>query len=141
MCVPVQVLRARLDVVVVSLQPFVILGRDPVAEDVHGLRFTLEPDRQLLGDECVRKVLERQGSGDRVVVGDRDEVHPAPLGEFVDLFGRGGAFGQVQAALDAELGKLGGRRVDVQIGASRVVHSQENRPANDRLREEGAVVL
>ena len=91
-----EVLGARLDVVVVGLEPLVIVRGDPVTEDVDGLGLTLEPDGQLLGDERVRKVLERQRAGDRVVIGDRDEIHPATLGEFVDLFGWGGAFGQVQ---------------------------------------------
>ncbi len=101
-----EVLGARLDIVIVSLKPLVVVRGDPVTEDVDGLGLTLEPDGQLLGDERVRKMLERQRSLDRVVIGDRDEIHPAPLGEFVDLFGGGGAFGQVQAALDSELGKL-----------------------------------
>ena len=56
----VQVLGARLDVVVVGLKPLVVVGRDPVAEDVHGLRLALEPDRQLLGDERVRQVVQRR---------------------------------------------------------------------------------
>ena len=52
----VQVLGAGLDVVVVGLEPLVVVGGDPVAEDVHGLRLALEPDGQLLGDERVGQV-------------------------------------------------------------------------------------
>ena len=56
----VQILGARLDVVAVGLQPLVIVGRDPVAEDVHGLGLALEPRGQLLGDERVGQVGDRQ---------------------------------------------------------------------------------
>ena len=57
--VGVQIRRARLDVVVVGLQPLVVVGRDPVTEDVNGLGLALEPHGQLLGDERVRQVLQR----------------------------------------------------------------------------------
>ena len=69
-----------------------------------------------------RQVGDRQRAGDRVVVGDRHEVHPAALGELVDLFGRRGALGQVQRALDAELRQLRGRRVDMHVCAAMFVH-------------------
>ena len=39
----------------------------------------------------------RQRALDRVVVGDRHEVHAAALGQLVDLFGRRGAFRQARA--------------------------------------------
>ena len=91
---PVEVDGARLDVIVVSLKPVVVVLVDPIAEDVNRLRLALEPHGQLFGHERVGKVIEREGADDRVVVGDRHEVHPATLGEFVDLFGRGRALGQ-----------------------------------------------
>ena len=85
--VVVQVLGARLDVVAIGLEPLVIVGRDAVAEHVHGLGLALERSGQLLGDERVGQVLDRQRAVDRVVIGDRHEVHPAALGELVDLNG------------------------------------------------------
>ncbi len=78
---------AELDVAAVGLQPLVVLGRDPVAEHVHRLRLAAEVRGQLLGDEHVGAVGDLQHAGDRVVVGDRHEVHPAALGQLVDLLG------------------------------------------------------
>ena len=62
---------------------------------MHRLGLALEVGRQLLGDEDVGKVGELQRAVDRVVIGDRHEVHPAPLGELIDLLGRGGALGRL----------------------------------------------
>ena len=89
--VPVQVLSARLDVIVVGLEPLVVGGSDPVAEDVDRLGLALEAHGQFLGDEGVVQVRDRLRARDRVVVGDGDEVHPLALGQFVNLFGRRGA--------------------------------------------------
>jgi hypothetical protein len=61
------------------------------AQQVHGLGLAAKPGRQLFGDEHVRAVGDLECAGDRVVIGDRHEVHPAPLGEFVHLLRRGGA--------------------------------------------------
>ena len=119
----VQVLGAGLDVVVVGLEPVVVVGRDPVAEDVHGLRLALEPGGELLGDERVGQVVERQRAGDRVVVGDRHEVHPAALGELVDLLGGRRALRQAQRALDAQLRQLRSRRVHMHVGATGFGHA------------------
>ena len=58
--VVVQVRGARLDVVAVGLQPFVIVRGDAVTEDVHGLSLAFERRGQLLGDERVGQVAERQ---------------------------------------------------------------------------------
>ena len=91
----VQVGRALLDVTSMCLEPFVILAPDPVAEDVDRPGLAAEPGRQLLGDERIGKIDELEGSGDRVVIGDRHEVHPAALGQLVYLVRRGGALGQV----------------------------------------------
>ncbi len=121
-----QVLRDHLDVVGVRLQPRVVVGRDAVTQHVHGLRFAAEPRRQLLGDEDVRPVRDRQDTVDRVVIGDRHEVHPAALGQGVDLLGRRRALGQAQGALDAELGHLGCRGVAVEVRAAGG-HEAENR--------------
>ena len=80
-----QIFGAGLDAVAVGLKPFVVLRGDPVTEDVDGLRLALEADRQLLGDEHVGQMRDRQRPVDRVVVGDRHEVHAPALGELVDL--------------------------------------------------------
>ena len=122
----VQVVRDDLDVVGVRLQPVVVVGRDPVTEDVHGLRLAAEARGQLLGDEHVGPVRDLQHAGDRVVIGDRHEVHAAALGQGVDLLGRRGALRQAEGALDAELGHLRRRRVAVQVRAAGL-HVSENR--------------
>ena len=103
-----QVRRARLHVVPAGLKPLVVLRADAVAEDVHGLRLALEGGGQLLGDERVGQVIERQRAVDRVVVGDGHEVHPAVLGQRIDLERVRGALGNGQRALHPELGH--GRR-------------------------------
>jgi hypothetical protein len=77
---------------------------DAVAENVHGLWLALELRGQFLGDERVVQVIERQRAVDRVVVGDRHEVHAPSLGQLIDLGRGGGAFGDAQRALDPELG-------------------------------------
>ena len=79
------------------------------------LGLAAEAGGQLLRDEHVGAVGDGQRAVDRVVVGDRHEVHPAPLGEGVDLLGRRGALGQAQRVLDPELGDRGGGRVAVQV--------------------------
>jgi hypothetical protein len=103
----------------VGLQPFVVGLGDAVAEDVNRLRLALEPRGALLGHEDVRAVGDLHDAGDRVVVGDRHEVHPATLGQPVDLLGRGGAFGQPERPLNPEPGQLRGVRVAVQVGPAR----------------------
>ena len=105
----VQVGGHRLDVAGVGLQPLVVAGRDAEAEHVHGLRLAAEARGQLLGDEHVGPVGDLEDAGDRVVVGDRHEVHAAALGQGMDLLGRCGALGQPQLALDPQLRHLGGR--------------------------------
>ena len=52
----VQVGGAQLDVAAVGLQPFVILGGDPVAEHVNRLGLAAEVRGELLGDEHVGAV-------------------------------------------------------------------------------------
>ncbi len=83
--VAVQVFGALLHVVVVRLEPFVVRGRDAVAEHVHGLGLATEGGGELLGDEHVGAIGDPQGAVDGVVIGDRDEVHAAALGQLVDL--------------------------------------------------------
>ena len=85
---------------------------------MHGLRLAAEPGGQLLGDEHVRAVGDLEHAVDRVVVGDRHEVHAAPLRELVDLLRRRGALGQPERALHAEPRLLRGGRVAVQVGAA-----------------------
>jgi hypothetical protein len=113
--VGVQVLRAGLDVAVVLLQPGVIVRGDPEAEQVDDLRLPAEPDGELLGDEDVVAIGDLQAAVDRVVIGDRHEVHAASLRELVDLLGWRRALGKAEAPLDSELGDLGGGGVAVQI--------------------------
>ena len=56
--VRMQIGRAGFDVVVVRLEPFVIVGRDSVAEDVNRLGLAGEAGGQLLGDEAVGTAVE-----------------------------------------------------------------------------------
>ena len=107
---------AQLEVAAVGLQPLVVLGRDPVAEDVHRLGLAAEARGQLLRDEHVGAVGDLEDAVDRVVVGDRHEVHAAALGQRVDLLWRGRALGQAERPLDAELRDLRGGGVAVQVG-------------------------
>ncbi len=116
----VQIGAAQLDVVAVGLQPVVVIGGDPVAEHVHGLRLAAEVGRQLLRDEHVRARGDLAHAGDRVVVGDRHEVHAAPLGELVDLLRRRRALRQPDCPLDAELGLLRRCRVAVHVHPARL---------------------
>ena len=111
----VQVLGAGLEIAVVLLQPGVVVGGDPETEQVNGLWLATEPGGELLGDEDVVAVGDLETAIDRVVIGDRHEVHAAPLGELIDLLRRRRALGQAEAALDAELGDLGRGRVTVQV--------------------------
>jgi hypothetical protein len=115
----VQVGGDGLDVAGVRLQPVVVVRRDAVDEHVDRLRLAVELRRQLLRDEHARPVGDLQHPVDRVVVGDRHEVHPAPFGEGVDLLRRRRALRQPECALYAELRYLGGRRMAVQVGPAR----------------------
>ncbi len=111
----VEVCRTQLDVAAVGLEPLVVLGRDPVAEHVHRLGLAAEASGELLGDEHVRPVGDLEDARDRVVIGDRHEVHAPPLGPLVDLIRRRRALGQAHGALHSELGDLGGRRVAMHV--------------------------
>ena len=86
-------------------------------EDVHvQLAAAFELERDLLADEAVRQVREPQRALDRVVVGERDEVHPAPPRPLVHLERVGIAL----AAQVLEHRDTGGARVpgmDVQVAA------------------------
>src|SRR5919198_3970487 len=98
----VQVRSALLDVGGVLLQELVILGFDSVAEDVDGLRLSPEPCGQLLRDEHTRPFRDLKATGDRVVVGDRHEIHPAALGQLVHLLRWRGALRKSEAPLYAQ---------------------------------------
>ncbi len=115
----VEVRSAPLDVARALLQPRVVVGRDAEAEDVDRLRLAAEPRGELLRHEGVGPVGERERAVDRVVVGERDEVHAPALGQRVGLLGRRRALGQPERPLDAEPRALRGRRVDVQVEADR----------------------
>ena len=103
------------------LQPLVVPGSDPVAEDVNRLGLAGKAGGQLLGDEAVGTVRQLQAAVDRVVVGDRDEVHPAPPGELVDLLRGRRALRQAERALNPEPRELrgGGMAVHVYSGSHR----------------------
>ncbi len=113
----VQVCGAGLDVAGMCLQPLVVSGGDPVTKDVNRLGLAGEAGGQLLGDEAVGPALELEAARDRVVVGDRDEVHPPPFRQLVDLLRRGRALGQAERALDAQPRELGGAGMAVHIDA------------------------
>jgi hypothetical protein len=87
---------AGLYVAGMCLQPLVVSGSDPVTEDVNRLWLAGKACGQLLGDEAIGTIGELETAVDRVVVGDRDEVHPPPPGQLVDLLGRRRALGQPQ---------------------------------------------
>ena len=106
-----------LDVAGMRLQPLVVSGSDPVTEDVNRLGLAGEAGGQLLGDEAVGTIGELEAAVDRVVVGDRDEVHPPPLGQLVDLLRRGRALRQPQRALDAQLRVVRSGRVAMHVNA------------------------
>jgi len=111
----VEVLGARLDVGVVELEPLVVVRGDVVAEDVHVLGLAAEGDRELLGEEHARVVGDLERAGDRVVIGDRHEVHAAAGSQLEDVLRRGRTLGQPQRGLHAELGHRRGGGVAVQI--------------------------
>jgi hypothetical protein len=72
---------------------------DPVTEDVNRLGLAGEACGQLLGDEAVGTALQLQAAPDRVVIGDRHEVHPPLLGQLVDLLGWSRALGKPERSL------------------------------------------
>ena len=74
------------------------------------------------GDEHVGQVSEGQGAVDRVVIGDRHEVHAPALGQLVDLDRLGGAFRNFQRTLHSELGDVRGGGVHMQVGPTHLVH-------------------
>jgi hypothetical protein len=108
---------AGLEVAGVGLQPLMVSEIDPVTEDVHRLGLAGEAGGQLLGDEAIRAIGKREAAVDRVVVGDRHEVHAASLGEVVDLLRRGRALRQSERALHPEARELRGGRVAVHVHA------------------------
>jgi hypothetical protein len=93
----------------------VVVGGDPVTQHVDRLGLTAEPGRELLRDEDIGAVGDLEAAVDRVVVGDRHEVHSATLGELVDLLRWCAALRQAERPLDAELRELGGGRVTVHV--------------------------
>ncbi len=111
----VQVCGAGLDIAGMCLQPLMVSASDPVTEDVNRLGLAGEAGGQLLGDEAVGAAVQRQAALDRVVIGDRHEVHPAALGELVDVLGGRRALRQPKRPLHAELGdhRRGGVAVQV----------------------------
>ena len=115
--VVVKVCGAGLDIAGMRLQPLVVSGGDPVDEDVNRLGLAGEAGGQLLGDEAVGTIGELEATVDRVVVGDRDEVHTPPLGKLVDLLGRRRALRQPERTLDAQLREMRRGRVAMHVNA------------------------
>jgi hypothetical protein len=115
----VQVLGNRLHAVAHRLQLGELVRRDPEAEDVDGLRLLAEPARELDRDEDARVAGDLQDARDRVVVGDRHEVHAARQRELQDLPRRRRALGKSERSLDPELRQLRSGRVAVQVGPAR----------------------
>src|SRR6185295_19149777 len=76
----------------------------------------LEMDGELLGEEALRKVREAHRALDRVVVGERDELHAAPPSALVDLEGIGIALA-AQVVEHRNAGATRVPRVHVQIAA------------------------
>jgi hypothetical protein len=117
----VKVCGAGLDIAGMCLQPLVVSGSDPVTQDVNRLGLAGEAGGQLLGDEAIGTIGQLKATVDRVVVGDRDEVHAAPLCQRVDLLRRRRALGQPQRPLDAQLREVrsGGVAMHVDAGSHR----------------------
>ena len=113
--VGVEIFSAILDITAVQLEPLVVGGRDVEAEDVNRLRLTTEARGQLLGDEHVGAIGDLDHTIDRVVVGDRHEVHPATLGQLVDLLRWRGALRQTHRSLHAKPRLLRGGGVTVHV--------------------------
>jgi hypothetical protein len=113
----VKICGAGFDVAGMRLQPLVVSGGDPVTEDVNRLGLAGEAGGQLLGDEAVGTVGQLEAAVDRVVVGDRDEVHPPPLRQLVDLLGRRRALRQPQRTLDTQLRKMRRGRMAMHVNA------------------------
>ena len=65
--VAIKVCGVGLEVPGVGLQPLVVSGIDPVAEDVHRLGLAGEAGGQLRGDEAVGTVGQLEAAVDRVV--------------------------------------------------------------------------
>jgi hypothetical protein len=113
--VVLKVCGAGLYIAGVCLQPLVVSGGDPVTEDVNRLGLAGEASGQLLGDEAIGTAGQLEATVDRVVIGDRDEIHPPTLGQLVDLLGRRRALGQAERALNPQPRKLRGGGVAMHI--------------------------
>ena len=137
---------AGLQIAGVCLQPLVVSGGDPITEDVNRLGLAGEASGQLLGDEAIGTIGELETAVDRVVVGDRDEVHPPPLGQLVNLFRGRRTLGQPQRALNPEPRELrgGGMAMHVNSGnhrrlpcSSRFCHLQNSLLAGKTCEQPG----
>src|SRR5437763_3767315 len=110
-----QVIGTGHDIALMRLKPLMVLGRDPEAQNVDGLRLLGKPRCQLFRYEDPRLVRDLEYAGDRVVVGDRHEIHAPPLGQFIDLSWRGRALGKRYGALDLEPREFGRPGVTVKV--------------------------
>ena len=79
---------------------------DPQRDDVHAYAVLREPAVELGAQERARQVGDRQRSGQRVVVGDGDEVHASRALGMVQLHGVGE---RLRAAERADAGVARGR--------------------------------
>jgi hypothetical protein len=99
------------------LQRLVVGAADAVDEDVHLALVLGEPARELFADEHAGlPVDDPQHALDRVVVGDRDEVHAAALRLRVNLGGGAVALGAVDRVERGLGGLVAGVAVAVQVG-------------------------
>jgi len=79
----VEELAQPVDVLADGLDLVVLLGRDVPRQHVHDAFGLWELRRDLLGEEEVGAVDEREPAGDRVVVRECDQGHTAGLAELV----------------------------------------------------------
>ena len=107
--------------------------RDAEGDDVQAAAGLGQVGAQLGAQEGPRQVRDLERPGDRVVVGDGDEVHPASVCGLVDGLGRGEALGAADAAQQPARRGVGVAGVDVQIGSADVRHRPKcTRPRRPR---------
>ena len=86
-----------IDVRAGGLDPVVLIDREVPGEHVDHRAVLGKAGRDLLGQEEVRVMQEGQPARDRVVIGQRDEVHAAGLAQPVLLLRLGVALGAAKA--------------------------------------------
>ena len=99
--------------------------RDAEGDDVQAAARLGQVGAQFGAQEGPRQVRDLERPGDRVVVRDGDEVHPASVGGIVDGLGRGEALGAAHGAQQPARRGVGVAGVDVQIGSADLCHRNE----------------